>query len=157
VILRPARLAGALAAGEVSEREKFLYLLVWAVVGILVPSRVGGWAGWSSVRVALVVVSLLITIGGLLVCFQANARGDNRAFLERYLCLSVPLGFMTYVLYYAIYYGLGLAGATIGWVESDARNWDRDLMSLISSMSALSLFFLWMRASIVRAARVRAA
>ncbi len=102
-------------------------------------------------------VSLLITIGGLVVCFQANAYGDNRAFLERYLCLSVPLGFMTYVLYYAIYYGLGLAGAAAGWVESDARNWDRDLMSLMSSMSALSVFFLWMRASIMRAAGVRAA
>jgi hypothetical protein len=35
----------ALAAGEVSEREKFQYLLVWALIGILVPGQLGGWAG----------------------------------------------------------------------------------------------------------------
>jgi len=83
VILRPRRLALALAAGEVSEREKFHYLLVSALIGILVPSQLAGWTGWSRFRVAFVAVSLLVTIVGLLACFQANSRGDNRAFLER--------------------------------------------------------------------------
>jgi len=156
VILRPRRLAAALAAGDVSEREKFQYLLVWALISIMIPRHFGGWTGWSAVRVTFLAVSLLITILGLLACFQANARGDNRAFVERYLCLSVPLGIMTYALYYAIYYGLGLVGLVTGWVAIDASNWDRDRMSLVASVSALSLFFLWMRASIMRAARARA-
>ncbi len=157
MILRPRRLAGALAAGELSEREKFHYLLVWAVIGILVPSHLGGWTDWSRIRVAFVVVSLVIAVIGLLTCFGANARGDNRAFLERYLCLSVPLGIMTYVAYYAIYYGIALVGLAVGWVETNAGNWDANTMGLISSMSALVLYFLWMRASITRAAGLRAA
>jgi hypothetical protein len=157
VILRPRHLADALASGEVSEREKFQYLLVWAAVGILLPARLGGWTGWSHIRVAFLVASLLITIVGLQACFRANARGDNRAFLERYLCLSVPLGIVTFGLYYGIYYGLGLVGYLVGLVERDARNWDRDAKSLISSVSALALFYLWMRALITRAAGARAA
>jgi hypothetical protein len=157
VVLRPRHLADALASGEVSEREKFQYLLVWAAVGIVLPARLGGWTGWSHVRVAFLVASLLITIVGLLACFRANARGDDRAFLERYLCLSVPVGIVTYGLYYGIYYGLGLVGYLVGLVERAARNWDRDTMGLISSMSALELFYLWMRALITRAAGAPAA
>ena len=64
---------------------------------------------------------------------------------------------MTYGLYYGIYYGLGLVGYLVGLLERDARNWDRDTMGLISSMSALALFYLWMRALITRAAGARAA
>ena len=64
---------------------------------------------------------------------------------------------MTYVLYYAIYYGLGLIGFLSGWVERDARNWSAYAMGLISSMSALIVFYLWMRAMITRAAGTPAA
>jgi hypothetical protein len=152
VILRPRRLAVALAAGELSEREKFEYLLVWAVIGILVPSHMGGWTDWSRIRVAFLVISLVITVIGLLTCFGTNARGDNRAFLERYLCLSVPLGVMTYVAYYAIYYAMAVVGLLVGWVDTNAANWDANTMGLISSMSALILYFVWLRASILRAA-----
>jgi hypothetical protein len=156
VILRPRRLATVLAAGELSEREKFQYLRVWGILTVFLPGRLPGWTDWSPGRVTFVVLSLLITIVGLLACFRANARGDGRAFLERYLCLSVPLWIVTYVLYHAIYYGMGALGYLMGWLEQDARNWGRDAMSVISSASALSLYYLWMRTSIMRAAGVRA-
>jgi hypothetical protein len=157
VILRPSRLASALAAGELSERAKFHYLLLWALIGILIEERAGSWDGWSRLRVVFVVTSLLITVVGLLACFGANARGDNRAFLERYVCLSVPLSIATYGLYYAIYYGMAAVGVAVGWVARDATNWDANTMGLISSMGALALFFVWMRASIAGAAGLRAA
>lgn len=156
MILRPRRLAVALATGELSEREKFHYLLAWAVIGIVAPSQVGGWTDWSRLRVTFAVVSLVIWVIGLLACFGANARGDNRAFLERYLCLSVPLGIMSYVAYYAIYYGIAIVGLETGWVRTNAGNWDANKMGLISSMSALILYFLWMRASLTRAAGLKA-
>ena len=147
----------ARAAGEVSEREKFQYLLTWAVIGIALPTHLGGWTAWGRGRVAFLLAGLLITMVGLVACFRANASGDNRAFLERYLCLSVPLGLLTYALYYAIYYGLGLVGFLSGWVDRDARNWDVYTMSIVSSMTALTVYYLWMRASIRTAAGTRAA
>jgi hypothetical protein len=157
VILRPRRLAVALAAGELSEREKFQYLLFGAIIDVLLPSQVAGWTNWTRDRVMFVAVSLVITVVGLLACFHANVRVDNRNFLERWLCLSFPLGIVLYVLYYVLYYAMGIAGLALGWVESDARNWNRDTMSVVSSITALSLFFLWMRASLLGAARIRAA
>jgi hypothetical protein len=155
VILRPRRLAIALAAGELSEREKLQYLLFGAIIDVLLPGQYGGWSVWTRDRIVLLAANLIITVVGLVACFQANVRVDNRGFLERYLCLSFPLGVIMYVLYYVLYYGMGLAGLALGLVESDARNWDRDTMSVVSSITALSLFFLWMRASLLGAARIR--
>lgn len=157
MILRPRRLAVALATGRLTEREKFHYLLISAVIGLLVPSQFEGWSGWTRLRAAFVAIGLLITLVGLVACFRANARGDDRAFLERYLCLSVPLGIATYVLYVLLYYGLAVAGLAVGWVETDVHNWNRDLMSLVSSMGALALFFVWMRALIMTASGARVA
>ena len=86
---------------------------------------------WSRGRVAFLLVSLLISIVGLVACFRANAGRDNRAFLERYLCLSVPLGPVTYALYYAVYCvhghdrvsdGVGRSGrAKLGCVRDELR------------------------------------
>jgi hypothetical protein len=61
--------------------------LVWALIGLVAPSHVAGWTGWSAVRVTFVAAGILITVFGLVACSQANARGDDRGFLERYLCL----------------------------------------------------------------------
>jgi hypothetical protein len=69
----------------------------------------------------------------------------------------VPVGLVTYAIYYLLYYGMGLVGFGVGWVNPDASNWNRTAMSLVASLMALSLFFAWMRALIVLAAGPRTA
>ena len=152
VILRPARLAAALARNELSERDKLVYFLVWAVAGLLIEARTGNWEGWTRLRITFETSCLLVTVAGILACFHANARGDNRAFLERFLCLSVPIGLVTHAAYYGLYYALAVVGLALGLVRTDASNWDRDTMGLVSSLSSLVLYYAWMRASIARAA-----
>ena len=110
---------------------------------------------WDHLRLLFVAPSLLITAVGLFACFQANARGDNRAFLERYLCLSLPVGLVTSAAYYLLYYGSGLVGFGAGWVKPDASNWDSTVMALTASVIVLILFFAWMRALMLRAAGLR--
>jgi hypothetical protein len=157
VILRPGRLAEALAAGSLSEREKFHYLLVWTAVMAVVGPLVGTSLRWDRLRLISIAPGLLINLVGLLACFTANARGDNRAFLERYLCLSVPVGLVVVALQYLLYYGMGLVGLGAGWVAPDARNWDATIMALIASMAALTLFWVWMWRLMARAAGLRTA
>lgn len=65
MILRPRRLAVALATGRLSERDKFHYLLVSAAIGLLVPSRFEGWSGWTRLRVVFVALGLFVTLMGL--------------------------------------------------------------------------------------------
>ncbi len=90
MILRPRRLADTLAANALSEREKFQYLILWAVAGTLLSAGVGVGEAWTWSRVASLSLLATVTVAGLVMCFQVNARGDNHAFLERYLCDLTP-------------------------------------------------------------------
>jgi len=157
MILRPRRLADALAANALSEREKFHYLLLWAVAGTLLGAGAGTWDAWTRSRVASLALLAIITVVGLIICFRANARGDNQAFLERYVCLSALIGLVISTLYYALYYGMGLLALVGGWIDIEARGWNRDAMGLVAWVLASVIYYLWLRQLLTRAARVRTA
>jgi hypothetical protein len=155
MILRPRRLADALAANALSEREKFHYLVLWAVVGTLLGAGVGAGDAWTRPRLASLALLAIITVVGLIICFRANARGDNQAFLERYVCLSALIGLVSSALYYALYYGMGVVALIGGWIDRDARGWNRDAMGLAAWVLASVVYYLWLRQLLTRAARVR--
>ncbi|HEX6532957.1 MAG TPA: hypothetical protein VF041_00085 [Gemmatimonadaceae bacterium] len=94
-----AALARALGQGDVTEREKLGYLLT----GIVLQSFGRHYSLLEGIHypivLATVVPMLAITVGGIILTFRANARGDGRLFLERYVCLSVPLLIRVYVAY----------------------------------------------------------
>jgi hypothetical protein len=157
MILRPRRLADALGANALSEREKFHYLLLWAVAETLLGAGVGPWGPWTRSRVASLVLLAVVTVFGLIICFRANARGDNRAFLERYVCLSALVGVVISILYYALYYGMGIVALVGGWIDSEAHGWNRDAMSLVAGLIAAAIYYLWLRQLLTRAAGARTA
>jgi hypothetical protein len=157
MILRPRRLADALAANALSEREKFHYLILWAVAGTLLGTGLGSWDAWTWSRVASLALLAVITVLGLVICFRANARGDDQAFLERYVCLSALVGLVISVLYYALYYGMGIVALVAGWIDVEARGWNRDRMGLAASVLASIIYYLWLRQLLARVARARTA
>jgi hypothetical protein len=157
MILRPQRLADALAANTLSEREKFQYLILWAVAGTLLNSGVGAGDAWTWPRLASLSLLAAVTVAGLVLCFQANARGDNQAFLERFLCLSAVVGLVATALYYVLYYGMGVIAYLAGWIDAEARGWNREVTSLTASLGATVIYYLWLRQLLARAARVRTA
>jgi hypothetical protein len=57
---------------------------------------------------------------GVYVCYRANAAGDGRRFIERFICLAVPLTIWTFLagiaVAAALYFGLGLRGEGYGTV-----------------------------------------
>jgi hypothetical protein len=123
-IFNARSLARALRAGQVTEGEKALYFVVGSVIQ-------AGLAGWRSVYggsrsdLRLYALSAVVLGMGVYVCYRANAAGDGERFLERYVCLSVPLtiwmmlvGFVAGAI---LMYGLGLRGGayeTVGYVLS---------------------------------------
>lgn len=60
MILRPRRLADALAANTLPEAQKFHYLLLWAVSGVFLEQRGSTWDSWTGSRVAFIGVTTLI-------------------------------------------------------------------------------------------------
>lgn len=76
------RLALALRAGRVSERQKAQYLIAGSVISGLGVSA--GLRALGSAATALpFLASLLVTVAGLRACQGANQRGDDTAFVER--------------------------------------------------------------------------
>src|SRR5690242_21470685 len=105
VLWKAQVLAEELREDRVSEREKLGYLLVGVVLQVLL-GRASILAALRSPAALLSsVVVLLLDVVGLVLVFRANAQGDGRQFVERYICLAVPLG----IRMYALYAGLALA------------------------------------------------
>ena len=99
VLWRAKVLALDLRYGRVPERDKLGYLLIGLVIQGLIGSvsRLGTVPSLGEALGTLLV--LVISVGGTVAVFRVNARGDGRQFLERFLCLAVPVGVQMYVGY----------------------------------------------------------
>jgi len=88
------KLAVALKNKTLKENEKLMYLLA-SSISFAVLLFMASLPPGESNQVYLVtstLMSLIVLIAGLFIAFQRNANGDNRAFIERVICLSWPLG-----------------------------------------------------------------
>jgi len=104
------QLAEELKAGAVSERSAFWYFYVW-VVGITaaltytVGDYLYGYMMLNFWDYASDVVLLGSTAFAAIVFFRINESGDNRDFIKRYICLSIPV-MVRSVVFVGVPYGL---------------------------------------------------
>lgn len=110
----PARIAEALRADALSERDK-LHLLVASLVFANVFGSLGILYTWQAARMLLPssILGLAISLIGLDASFRANQRGDGVRFAERLVCLAFPVGVRVLTGFYGGYWLL--AGATSGF------------------------------------------
>lgn len=143
------RLALALRDGRLTEADKAKYLIVGTLLGSL--SAQPGLTGWGNAAGAARAAALLaVTLGGVWLCYHANRRGDGRAFVERFICLMVPVYVRWLVLYYAAWMTLALVGLAVGRSNLPAAafgGWYPLLM--------LPLFYAMLHQSVALAARPR--
>ncbi len=87
------QLALDLREGKVTERQQMWYLfafVVFATVGMYVVSWVPIDVTASMILAG--VADVVVTIYGLLECYQVNNRGDGKDFVVRFICMSWPVG-----------------------------------------------------------------
>jgi hypothetical protein len=116
-LLNPLAFARDLRDDRVPESVKAQYM----VLGGIVQYAHYAWRSHypaepaSSFGFAMLVA---VWIAGVYVCYRANAAGDDRRFIERFICLAVPLTVWTSLAGIAVaaamYYGLGLRGEEYG-------------------------------------------
>ena len=94
VYLNPRQLALELRDSIVSERTKYRLVLLGFALQL-----VWGQGLYSGANRGYTLIVLIgaVMYWGIRSCYNANARGDNRAFVERFMCLSVPMS-----IYFAI-------------------------------------------------------
>jgi hypothetical protein len=147
-LLDAAGLADELRRDELSEKQKLAYMVAMVVVGLLL-GRSAGMEPWTLLGAAVALLQLGIAVGGVWYCFAANQRGDGRSFIERFVCLGVPLWIWWAVANYTLYF-LGLAIAFLPAV-SRTEAWYRSF-PILASLVLGPLYYLALARYVARAA-----
>lgn len=79
-----------LRLNKVTERDKMLNFLVTITILVLIAS--------SALDIILFVV-------GIILCFRTNSNGDNKNFIDRVICLSVPIFSRLFPVALILYFG----------------------------------------------------
>ena len=106
ILQRPQTIADALRDETLTERDKLNFLWVIVFINSLI-SRESYLSTFfqlfrSPVFGLLQLFPLGITIWGILVCFRANRCGDNRQFIDRFICLDAALSIRIYPFYFLL-------------------------------------------------------
>ena len=92
-IWRVNRLVEDLRADQVTEAESLKYLIFVAIICTISTDPVFAIGIEYSIFDALITLVLVIgVVFGTYYCYRKNQSGDNRDFIRRFVCLSVPVG-----------------------------------------------------------------
>ncbi|MEL7632246.1 hypothetical protein [Sporomusa sphaeroides] len=93
-----------LRTGNLLQKEKMkYYLLTTLIPTILVELYMSSPWEINSIKNVNLFIVIFANIIGILLCFEANRLGDNKDFIERMICLSVPIGFRLTIMFLIIY------------------------------------------------------
>jgi hypothetical protein len=102
ILERPQRIADALKNNLLTEKEKFRFFLAAILV-----NGIFGTRSFIFEFNFYTLIEFGLTIGGTWWCFQENSQGDNRQFLERFICLQASIAIRIYTIVGLLYYLLG--------------------------------------------------
>jgi hypothetical protein len=134
--------------GTLRDRDKLAYVAIAVVLGTLIRSFRS--TPWSREVLLFDLASVVVGLGGIFFCYSMNRRGDGRQFVERYALLSVPLYLSTYVLFFSLYYGMGILAA-LGRLE----HWPWRTATGTASLLALAISYWWLGKLMLRASSPR--
>jgi hypothetical protein len=104
------RLARNLSENQVRETHKLFYLLVPLIVLVVSSSTAGpgrpSFSPDSNLWLINAVSQATILAGGLLWMWLINRQGDQKNFMERFICLSFPVQVYLQIAMLAIQWGL---------------------------------------------------
>jgi hypothetical protein len=109
-------LAADLKDNNVSDLSQLKYLLAWLILQIVsyAPNYIEGHPAQPLLRAMfLLCLQLVLILGGTIVCWRANLRGDNHNFLARFICITWPISVRVFSYFTAVVMG---AAAVLGIV-----------------------------------------
>lgn len=141
-------LAEDLKLGQVTQEEKMKYFLVQTVIISLVFSFISHLASplYSTGAMAFLesTMDLVVNVLGIWMCYEANKLGDNKEFLDRIICLSLPIGVRLTVFIIPLSF---LIGIMTGWLDTAGAA--QDLLNLVLGSGSLLIFYIWVRSYIL--------
>ena len=87
-------LAMKLKNGELKQSDRFTYFIVFIILIALI-SEVSFYTTEDLTVITITdsIISIIITVIGTLISYKINKNGDDREFIDRYICISIPITF----------------------------------------------------------------
>lgn len=97
-------LVSRMKSDEISQTEKFKYFLVFTIL-ITISGQFSSYVSISPTFQAVIVsvLRVVIVIAGTILCYRTNKEGDDREFIDRIICISLPLGIRFFVILFATF------------------------------------------------------
>lgn len=95
------------------DRMKY-YLLLMTLFAVVFELPIYDPEPVSPALITTSVISIIGTAAGIYLTFRANSQGDNRDFIARSLCLTLPIGVRIVAASVGIYVAYLMAGSIIG-------------------------------------------
>ena len=136
-------LANELKDGSLPQSERMKYLLTTVALYAILFEISAMLA--EPVTALLILQSILIvamTIVGTLACYEVNRRGDNREFIDRYICIGWVVIIKIMVLALAVYVVYMVIGLAVGG-EAFARFLDSTSIVSMMFTTIVSIVYYW--------------
>lgn len=98
--------------GRVTQRQKMYYYLagtLLSLIYIFISSAVAVTP--NLMTVVNIVLAISVTVGGILLCYEANHQGDDTEFIDRFVCLSWPINMRMIAVLIPIYIVAAIASS----------------------------------------------
>ena len=127
-LINDRKLARRLNAADVSAKERFYYFLsIFLLVQFLLSAFLFSWVDsftYDQWAIATDIFYFAFAIIGTTIIYHTNKKGDGKAFIERFICLSLPiliqimLAFFLVVFALSIYHRDMLGEAYTSWTNT---------------------------------------
>jgi len=137
-------LAAELKSGELSQHERFKYLILFIVL-LFVSIDLSLYLPEEPLYILDVVNTLyyiIATIVGLILSYRINKMGDNKEFIDRFICLSAPIYFKLIVIFFCIILLFLILSDSISYYTSDESLEESLWLDAILSM-IFQLIYWW--------------
>lgn len=87
---------------KTTQKQKMIYYLLassFDSLSITMPSNKSLADNNPIIDIITVIIDVTIVIIGILFCYNANRLGDNKNFIDRMICLSIPISFRISCIY----------------------------------------------------------
>jgi hypothetical protein len=149
------RLIAELKSGEVTQKNRMYYLLSIIMIALVV-GAIPTDETPPKIKYIESAIEIVGTAMAILVSYNANRKGDDKDYVERFICLTLPIVIkiaVGFVIYYTAYY---LLGPIIMGESFKKFSENTSVLDIIVDMVAYGYFIILMTKSIRKTAILNA-
>ena len=136
-----------LGSGRIAERQKMYYYLAGSLLSLLSIAVSLLLPAMPNIYTVLnILLSLLLTAAGILLCFEANARGDGEEFLTRMVCLSWVINIRLLSVLIPLYIAYGI------YLSMSGASGEAGPIDVLLTTAYVTYFYKWLHHALTRVA-----